>query len=149
MSGSIVDWMAHSMYGRCAVPAVLRVVEGALEVVHRRADVREAAELVGPVAERRVLGQPVEGEVHLRRRALEPEALDVLDEVVGQLARVDELEERAPRIERADDGVGVVLRAVRERDAGRPAVLRDDRVDRRLEDDLGAERLRRPGRGPG
>ena len=77
--------------------------------------------------EARIARQPVEREVDLRGRALEPEALDVLDEVVRQLARVDELEERAPRVERADDGVGVVLRAVRERDAGRPAVLGDDR----------------------
>ena len=48
---------------------------------------------------------------------------DVLDEVVRQLARLDELEERAPRVERADDGVGVVLGAVGQRHAGRPAVL--------------------------
>ena len=54
MSGSIVDWIAQSMYGRLRVPAVLRVVEGPLEVLHRRPDVREAAVLVGPVAERRV-----------------------------------------------------------------------------------------------
>ena len=88
---------------------------------------------------------PVEGEVHLGARPLEPEALDVLDQVVGQLARVDELEEGPPRVEGADHGVGVVLRPVRERDARRPAVLRDDGLDRRLQDDLGAIRLGGPG----
>ena len=122
MSGSIVDWIAQSRYGRLRVPAVLRVVEGPLEVLHRRADVGEAAELVGPVAEGRVLRQPVEREVDLGRGALEAEALDRLDEVGRQLARVDELEERPPRVERGDDDRRVELRPVGERDAGRPAV---------------------------
>jgi hypothetical protein len=89
--------------------------------------------------------QPVEGEVDLGRRALEAEAADGLDEVVGQLARLDELEERAARVEGADHGVGVELGAVGQGDARGPAVLRDDRRDRRLEADLGPERLRRAG----
>ena len=62
----------------------------------------------------------------------------------GQLPRVDELEERPPRVERADHRRGVVLGPVRERDADGPAALRDDLGDRRLEDDLGPERSRRP-----
>ena len=47
----------------------------------------------------------------------------VLDEVRRQLARVDELEERSPRVERADHGRGVVLGAVGEGDADRAAAL--------------------------
>ena len=90
-------------------------------------------------------GQPVEGEVHLGRGALEPEALDVLDEVGRQLARVDELEERAPRVERGDDDLGEVLRAVLQLDAGRPAARGDDPFDRRFEHDLRPERLGGPG----
>ena len=44
-----------------------------------------------------------------------------------------------------DDRVRVELGAVGQGDAGGPAVLRDDRVDRRLEADLRPERLRRAG----
>ena len=104
------------------VPAVLRVVVGPLEILHRRADVREAAVLVGPVAEGRIARGAVEGEVDLGRGALEAEALDRLDEVGRQLARIDELEERPARIERRDDDGGMELGSVVERDAGRPAV---------------------------
>ena len=114
--------MAQSMYGPLAVPAVLRVVEGPLEVLDRRADVDEAAVLVGAVAERRVARRAVEGEVHLGGGALELEPVDVLDQVAGQLARLDELGERAPRVERADDGLRGELGAVLEDDADRRAV---------------------------
>ena len=130
------------------VPAVLRVIERALEVLHGRPDVGEAAVLVRPVAERRVARDAVEREVDLRRRALEPEPADRLDEVGRELARIDELEERPPRIERGDDDRRVVLGAVGERDAGRAAVLGDDVIDRRFELDLDAERLPPRARAP-
>ena len=106
------------------VPAVLGVVEGPLEVLHRRPDVGEAAVLVGPVAEGRVPGDAVEREVDLGRGALEAEPPDLLDEVGRQLARVDQLDERSSRVERRDDDRRVVLGAVGERDAGRAAVAR-------------------------
>ena len=133
------------MYGPARVPAVLGVVVGPLQVVHRRADVGEPAEVVDLLAQRRERRDVIEREVDLRARALEAEALDVLDQVVRQLARLDELEERAAWVERRDDGVGVELRAVLEGDPGGPTVPGDDVRDRRLQADLGAERLGRPG----
>ena len=126
------------------VPAVLGVVVGALEVLHRRPDVGEPAVLVGPVAERRIARHPVEREVDLGRGALEPEALDRVDEVGRQLARLDELEEGPPRVERRDDDRRVELGPVGQGHAGRPAVGGDDVVDRRLEPDLHPERLGGP-----
>ena len=126
------------------IPAVLGVVIGPLEVFHRRADVGEPPVLVGPVAERRIARHTVEREVDLGRGALEPEALDRVDEVGRQLARLDELEEGPPRIERRDDDRRVELGAVGQRHAGRPAVGRDDVLDRRLEPDLHPERLGGP-----
>ena len=128
-----------------AVPAVLGVVEGALEVLHRGPDVREASVLVGPVAEGRVARHAVQREVHLGRGALEAEALDRLDEVGRQLARLDELEERAPRIERRDDDRRVELGAVLEGHARGPPVAGDDVLHGRVQPDLRPERLRRLG----
>ena len=91
------------------------------------------------------LGGAVEREVDLGRRALEAEPLDRLDQVGRQLARLDELEERPARVERADDDRRVELGPVGQGDAGRLAVLRDHVVDRRLEPDLHPERLGGPG----
>ncbi len=122
------------------IPAVLGVVVGTLQVLHRGADVGEAAVLVGPVAEGRVLGRRVEGEVDLGRGALEAEAADGVDEVGGQLARLDQLHERASWVERGDDDRRHELGPVDERDADRPTVPGDDPVDGRLEPDLRALR---------
>ena len=144
MSGSTNDWMADVQVRPLGVPAVLRVVVGPLEVLHRRPDVGEAAVLIGPVAEGRVPGHAVEGEVDLGRGALEAEPPDRLDEVRRQLARLDQLEERPARIERRDDDRRVELGAVGQGHAGRPPVPGDDPLDRRLEPDLGPERLGRP-----
>ena len=92
MSGSTNDWIAQSMYGPLAVPAVLRVVEGPLEVLHRRADVDEAAVLVGAVAERRVdAAAPSRAKLTLADVPWNLQPVDVLDQVGGQLARLDEL----------------------------------------------------------
>ena len=110
-----------------------------LEVVHRRPDVHEAAVLVATTRQGRVLGQSIQREIHLRRRALESEPRDGLDEVGRQFAWVDELQEGATWVERAHDGVRVVLGTVLEGDADRLAVACDDLRDGRLEDDLGPE----------
>ena len=87
------------------------------------------------------LGMPIEREVHLGRDALELHAPHRLDQVVGQLARVDQVEEGAARIERADHDVGRELGTIGQGHAGRPAVIGQHPVDRRLEPDLGAEGL--------
>ena len=90
-------------------------------------------------------GQRIQGEVHLGADALELQAADVLHQVVRQLARVHQLQEGAPRVEGADHHVGRDLGPVRQRHAGRLAVAGQHPLDRRLEPDLGAERLRRAG----
>ena len=108
----------------------------------RRADVEEAAVDVLAARQRRVLRQTVEGEVDLGRDALELEAPDVLDQVVGQLARLDELEEGAARVQ------GAARRcrrwnsvpSARATPVARPFCVMTGR-DRRLQADLGAERL--------
>ena len=61
---------------------------------------------------------------------------------VGQIGRIDELRERAARIERADHDLGLQLGAVLQRHAGGATVVVDDVTDRGVGDDLGAERLR-------
>ena len=133
--------------GMLAVPPVLRVIEGMLEVVDRRADVHEAAVQVRPRSELRVRRQRVQREVHLGADAPELETADVLDHVVGQLARVDQLQERAPRVQRADHEISGELGPIGQRHAGRLAISGEDALDGRLGPDLGAER--RPPRGQG
>ena len=64
-----------------AVPPVLGIVVRPLEVVHRRADVGEPTELIGAIAEGRIAGGTIEGEVDLGRRALEPEPANALVEL--------------------------------------------------------------------
>ena len=135
--------MAPSIYGPRAVPPVLGLVEGPFHIVDGRADVEKAAVDVLAARQRRVLGQPIQREVDLGRHAPELEAPDVLDQVVGQLARLDQFEEGAARVQGAHDHAGVKLGAVRKGHAGGSTVLRDDALDRRLQADLGAERLRR------
>ena len=128
-----------------AVPAVLRRVEGALDVLDGGADVEEAAVVVDGVGQGREDRQPVEREVDLGRDAAEPHPLDVVDEVRGQLAGVDEVEERAPRVERGDHHRGPELGAVLEGDPDGPALAGEHRADRRAEPDLRAEGLGGPG----
>ncbi|CAB5018040.1 unannotated protein [freshwater metagenome] len=125
------------------VPAVLALVERALEVLDRGSNADEAAVLVGAIAESGVERRAVEGEVHLRGRALESVALDGLDQVARKLARVDEFEEGASRVERADHHGGEELGAVFEGHAGDTAVVGDDVLHGRLEPNLGSERLGR------
>ncbi len=127
------------------VPPVLGVVEGPLQIVQRRAHVDEAAVLVRPALQAWIGRVGVEGEVDLGRGSLELEAPDVLHEIRGELPRVDEIHERPSGVHRADHGLGLDLGAVLEHDSRGPPVLGHHVVDRGLEPDLGAERLRRPG----
>ena len=76
--------------------------------------------------------------------ALEAETADVLDEVSGQLTRLDQLRERASRVERRDDHRGQELGAVGEGDAGRQTVPGDDVIDGGVEPDLRTQRLGGP-----
>ena len=86
--------------------------------------------MVDRVGKRGEDGQPVEGEVHLRRDAAELHPAHVVDQVERQLARVAELEEGTPRVERGDDDRRAELGAVLERDADRPAAVGDQVGDR-------------------
>ena len=129
--------------GVLAEPSVLRGVVGALHVLHGRRDVDEAAVLIDAIAERGVVGDPVEREVDLGGDALESEALDGLDQVGGQLARVRDLQEGAARVEGAHHDRSAELRAVVEHDSADLAALGDEAGHSGIEPDLCAVRRRR------
>ena len=129
--------------GMLAVPAVLRRVVGAFHVLHARGDVDESAVLVGAIAERGVVRDAIECEVDLGGDALEAEALDRVDEICRQLARIGDLQEGTTRIERAHHDGGPEFRAVVEHDATHLATLGDEAGDVRVEADLRSVRRRR------
>ena len=87
------------MYGSALYQPYFAVIERALQVIHGRTDVQEAAEhLPVAIGQRRVLRDAVQREIHLRGHALELHpAAGVLHEVIRQLAGVDQLEERPSR----------------------------------------------------
>src|SRR5207247_7402049 len=109
-------------------PAVLGVVEGALDVILVRADVHGAVVLwagllAGTSGEVRHFRQ---GDVDLDRGARVIDAPHRLGKVGRQGARIEQLLKRQVRIEIAGDLGGTELVAVLEGDAGRLAVVRQD-----------------------
>ena len=88
------------------------------------------------------VGQPVDRQVDLARRAAELEAADVFLEFGVERPGLHEAEERPAGVHRREDVAGLDLLAVLEGHAGRPAVLDDDPRDRGLGPDLGTERPR-------
>ena len=98
--------------------AVLGLVVGALDVVRARADRDRARAGAGPSPGRHVkLGSSREREVDLAGGAADLEATDAGDELLGQRLLVDEVQERALRVEAGGDLVGLDLLAALERDA--------------------------------
>ena len=72
--------------------------------------------------------------------------VDVLHQVAGQLARLDQLGERAPRVERADHDVGALssVPSASATPTARPSLVITESTGG-VEQDLGAVRLRGPG----
>ncbi len=108
MPGSIIEGITMSMYGlrenspyfASSYARSRYSTLGLIEIAPRR-----CGPTPGQAGEVRQLG---EREIHLARRAAEPEAANLLDEVGRQLLALDELEERAPRIEAGDDDGRVI-----------------------------------------
>ena len=143
--GSTSVGMIMSMYGLRREAAVLRVVVGPLHLVDATGENEIAPRRCSPTPGRHdEVGQPVDGEVDLARRAAELEPADLGLELGVERARLDEREERP---------VGVDRRSGRRRPRSprRPRATTpiarpsfdEDPLDRRLDPDLGAER---PGR---
>src|SRR5262245_54354709 len=65
----------------------------------------------------REVRQRVQRQIHLRRRSAKPVALNILDEVVRQLARLDEPEKGQARIDAGRDDPPADLVAVFQHDA--------------------------------
>ena len=129
----------HVDVGTPGEAAVLGVVVGALHVLDRRRD-RDRATQVRPVAgQRPELGQGVEREVDLARRAPELVALDVLDELPRQLLLADELHEGQPRVDARGHDAGADLLARLEHDTRGLAARDQDLGDRGLRADLDTE----------
>jgi hypothetical protein len=102
--------------------------------------------LAGPGGE---IGQFRERQVELARRAAHAEILDGLDEIIGEIFRVDELQEGPLGIGRREDDFGIEFLAALERDtrAARPRTLDDDLRNRTIDPDLGPQRSCRVGDG--
>ena len=110
-----------------------------IEIAPRRA-FASSGDRVARVPQKRELRQRVEREVHLARRAAEPEiARSSSTSSSGRSLRLDELEERAPRVESGYHDRRANLVAVREHHAGRAAVPDDHAFDVRVRADLRAE----------
>ena len=144
MSASIVLWTAQSRYGRDEYQPYFALVERPLEVLHRRPDVREPAEVVLATRERRVHRQPVEREVDLGAGPLEPEPPDRVHRSDGS-SRGSTSSRNVRRGSSAETTTGASYSVPSSSATPRtrpPSVTHGH--DRRLEPDLRAERLRGP-----
>ena len=97
----------HDVHVRTAREAsVLRVVVGTLEILHARRDRERAAcrarRQRGIVLQAGELWKTAEREIHLATRAAELVPFDSFDQVGGKRARVEQLHERASRVESRD-----------------------------------------------
>src|SRR5690606_37300125 len=123
--------------------AVLPVVVRALHFLERVEEVHVAVVQRIVTAESGEFRQAIERDVELPRGAADLEVAGAPDEVRMQIVLVEELEERAPRIEIRDDEVGAVLVAVRSGYARDTSAAHDDALHRRVRDDLASVRLER------
>src|SRR5689334_5306501 len=126
-------------------PSVLGVVVRTLHVLDGRRDRDRAAQVGSRTGHALEVGERVEREVDLPRGAAELVALDVLDEVAGELLLADHAEKRQARVDARGDGLRRDLLAALEDDAGGAAVRQLDLRDRRLRPDLDPRLDRRRG----
>src|SRR5581483_847731 len=84
------------------------------------------------------IGKGVEGQVYLAGGAAKLVTPDFVKEFAGQIAVLDEVDERQPRVHAGGDHAGVDLIAVFQRDPNGPAILYDDPGDAGLLADLRA-----------
>jgi hypothetical protein len=101
---------------------------GEIEIAPRRC-------VPGPWQAREVR-ERIERQVHFRRRSAESIVMDVLDELVRQLARLDETKKRQSRVDARGDDAGVDLVAVCQHDAVRLVAAHEDTLDLDLRSDL-------------
>ena len=76
--------------------AVLRVVVGLLHLVDRRAEADRAAQVLAVARQAREVGQPIDRQVDLARRAAELEPTDLLLERRVERARLEQVDEGRP-----------------------------------------------------
>jgi hypothetical protein len=143
--GSTTDGIVHSRTGR-AEGSPPRVVEGALEVVHRGRDVDRPAVLragrVAAAGERAEAGQRGERDVDLHRAARVVDPSRPIRDVGREVPLADEIEEGAGRVGVRGDAPGEELAAVLEDDALRSSVADEDPGDAGARPDLRARRPR-------
>ena len=144
MSGSTTDWIAASMKGRSEYQPYFAASKA-----------RSTYSIVGPMLRKPPkwstvsgsagkTGSPSRAKLTFAETPRNFIRSTLSTRSPGSAARVDQLEEGTPRVERRDHDRGAELGAVLERDADRRPVLLEHRGDRRLEPDLGAERLGGP-----
>ena len=108
----------HVDVGAPAEAAGLGVVVGPLHVVERGAEADGAAQVLALTGQAGEVGQPVEGQVDLARRAAEPEALDLGLELGLERARLQEVAGTCAGVGRGEHRRGGDLLAALEHDAG-------------------------------
>ena len=127
---------------------ILGVVVGALDVINARADGHRAAMQDRVVTfafewQRGEVGQFAQGDVDLARRAACTEVLDRRDKFIGEMFRLDELQEGALRVCSRHHDFGLELIAVLECDSNSASILDDDLLHACVDSDLHPERFRR------
>src|SRR6266511_4369773 len=120
--------------------AVLRVVVRALDIVEAGTDRERTAVLPADARHAAEAGQRIERQVHLARRTAELEALDIRDELRGQLIGLEQLEEGSAWIEARHDNSRRQLVTVFQHDASGPAVTHEDLRNTGIAPDLSPER---------
>ena len=103
--------------------AVFRFVVGLLHVLDAGRDRHRAAQVRADSRHALEIRQAVERHVDLAGRSAELVALHAFHEFVGQMAGLDHLGKREPRIDAGGNDVGINLVAVREHDADGASVL--------------------------
>ena len=127
---------------------ILGVVVGALDVINARADGHRAAmqDRILSLAfewQCREVGQLAQGDVDLARRAARAEVLDRGDKFIGEMFRLDELQEGALRVGGGHHNFGIEFVAVFEGDTHRASVFDLDLLHACVDSDLHPKRFRR------
>ena len=139
--GSRVDGITPSENGRAAAPPFARVLERALEVLDRVAELDRAGvtgmQLGTGIGDE--VGELRERDVDLHHAAAAPPRLEVAHEVARELRSIDLTQERDLRVRGRDDRGRVQLLAAAQDDAAHEAVGDGDLLDGRARAHFAAE----------